>query len=236
ISTRLLTPLIPVTAATREATASAPPTCQQHLRVPAPSAPCRHGRAGSRRATPAVSAAWAPARTTPLPPASVPGRARAAAGRDRRAGVALALRPGMTFLSRTNRGLRPVAALLPRVGRAQAVSPVPRLAVPGRAGPRRDRPEAVLDARDGQTPGTGKDPIPAMTRIPGTRLPVRDSGSGRARVCRTPRAARTTVPAGASAAQSTASGGTVRARQDPTSTVPMSTGVTSGGAGTATSS
>jgi hypothetical protein len=141
----------------------------------------------------------------------------------------------MTFLSRTNRGLRPVAALLPHADRAPAGSPVPRLAVPGRADPRRGRPAAVRDARDGRTPGTDKDPIPAMTRILGTRLPVLDSGNGRALAGRTPQAARTTVPAGASAAQSRASGGTVRARQDPASTVPMNTGLASGVARTATS-
>ena len=191
--------------------------------------------AGRRRATPAASAAWGPVRTTPLPPAPVPGRDRVAAGRDRRVRVALALRGGMTFLSRTNRGLRPVAALLPRVDRAQAGSPVPRLAVPGRAAPLRDRPPAVRNDRDGQTRGTNKDLTRAMTRTPDTRLPARTGGSGRPRAGRTPQAARSTVPAGASAVQSRVSGDTVRASQGPTGTAPMNTVLTSVAASTATS-
>ena len=142
------------------------------------------------------------------PPAPVPGRDRVAAGRDRRVRIALALRGGMTFLSRTNRGLRPVAALLPRVDRAQAGSPVPRLAVPGRAAPLRDRSPTVRDDRDGQTRGTNKDLTRAMTRTPDTRLPARTGGSGPPRAGRTPQAGRVRSRPGASAVQSRVSGDT----------------------------
>ena len=166
----------------------------------------------------------------PAPVPAAPGQ-RPAVTAER---VALALRRGMTFLSRTNRGLRPVAALLPHVDRARAVSPVRAWRSPA------GRTRAGTGRRPSGTSGTARPQVRAgpdsgYDADPGYAPSGRDRGSGRARAGRTPQAARTTVPAGASAAQSRASGGTVRARQDPTSTVPMNTGLTSGVASTATS-
>jgi hypothetical protein len=234
ISTRQPTRSIPATPAP-QATASAPRTCHRDRRVPAPNAPCRlarvhRGRAG-RRATPAASLAWGPARTTPRPWVPVPGSVRAAAGRDRRARVARVPRRGTTFISRTNRGLRPVAVPLPRVDRAQAGSPVRRPAALVQAAPRRDRPSVVLGARAGQTPGTGKEltpgPIPAMTRTP----PARAEGSGQSRAGQAPRAAASmALPVGETGAALTSTGltstdprGTGRTSTAGTSTVPGST-------------
>ena len=74
-----------------------------------------------------------------------------------------------------------------------------------------------------------------MTRTPDTRLPARTGGSGQDRAGRTPQAARSTVPAGASAVQTRVSGATVRASRDPTGTVPMNTVLTSVAVSTAMS-
>ena len=112
------------------------------------------GPAGGARHRAASAAPWP--RQDDADPAGRPSPAATGrrAGRDRR--VRGRSRPsaagGRPCLSRTNRGLRPVAALRPRVDRAQAGSPSPGAwRTPGGAAPPRDRPPAVRDDRAGRT-------------------------------------------------------------------------------------
>ena len=184
-SARPLTLSTPGTAATRKTTASAPLTCPPDRLADAPSARChharvlRHGRPGRRPATPAASAARARDSTTPRPATRVPARALVAPARDRRVRVAPVPRRRprhrlrKTSLSRTNRGLRPAAAALPRVARAAAGSPVLRLAPPAQVASPKVRP---LAGRGGRTRGTDKSPTTDSVPIPGTRPTVMPSG------------------------------------------------------------
>ena len=98
---------------------------------------------------------------------------------------------------------------------------------PAAGGPgRQGRP----DLRHEQAPNAGYD------ADPGYAPSGQDRRQRPARAGRTPQAARSTVPAGASAVQSRVSGDTVRASQDPTGTAPMNTVLTSVAARMAASS
>jgi hypothetical protein len=158
-----LTALISTRARTRSIQVSADPRAAAPVRRTCPRGRRAPGRNGPSRRALGFRASRGK-RRRPLPHPRV--RARAVAGpvrSRRRVARVLQHRRRKSTLSGTDRGLRLITALLPRVRRAPTGSQV-RARVAGA----RDR---ALAARDGQIPGTGRDhPTPATGPIRATGL------------------------------------------------------------------